>query len=86
VRGHAHTCTCESNKASTPTGRGYRWAPGGHHTDGTLFKDNRGYWVGGVELPPGPDGKRRQKRVVRKDRNECMAELRKLRAPSRPGP
>jgi integrase len=35
--------------------------------------------VGGVELPPGPNGKRRRKRVVRADRNECVAELRRLK-------
>jgi integrase len=46
--------------------------------DGTLFKNSRGYWVAGVEMPPGPDGKRRQRRIVRKDRNECLAELRRL--------
>jgi integrase len=48
--------------------------------DGTLFKDSRGYWVGGVEFPPGPNGKRRYKRVVRKDRNEAIKALRKLQA------
>jgi integrase len=48
--------------------------------DGTLFKRSDGYWVGGIELPPGPDGKRRLKRVVRKNRNDCMAALRKVRA------
>lgn len=48
--------------------------------DGTLFKDSRGYWVGGVELAPGPDGKRRYKRIVRKDRNEAAKVLRQLQA------
>jgi hypothetical protein len=48
--------------------------------DGTLFKDSRGYWVGGVEFPPGPNGKRRYKRVVRKDRNDALSALRKLQA------
>lgn len=52
-----------------------RRAPG----DGTVFKRKDGYWVGGIELPPGADGRRRMKRVVRKDRNECLAELRKIR-------
>lgn len=47
--------------------------------DGTLFKRADGYWVGGVELAPGPDGKRRFKRVVRKSRNECVNALRDLR-------
>jgi site-specific recombinase XerD len=47
--------------------------------DGTLFKRKDGYWVGGIELPPGPDGKRRYKRVVRKSRNDAIAELRKIK-------
>lgn len=49
------------------------------HGDGALFKRGDGYWVAGIQLPPGPDGKRRYKRVVRKDRNEAAAALRKLR-------
>ena len=47
---------------------------------GALFKRADGYWVGGVQLPPGPDGKRRYKRIVRKNRNEAMAALRQLKA------
>lgn len=47
--------------------------------DGTLFKRADGYWVGGVELPPGPDGKRRVKRVVSKNRNTAMQRLRELK-------
>lgn len=47
--------------------------------DGTLFKRSDGYWVGGVELPPGPDGKRRVKRVVAKNRNTVLEKLRKLK-------
>lgn len=47
--------------------------------DGTLFKRADGYWVGGVELAPGADGKRRYKRVVRKSRNECVNALRDLK-------
>lgn len=47
--------------------------------DGTLFKRADGYWVGGIELPPGADGKRRYKRVVRKSRNDAMEALRNLR-------
>lgn len=54
--------------------------------DGTLFKrKSDGYWVGGIELPAGPNGKRRMKRVVRKDRNECLAELRKIKADAAAG-
>ena len=47
--------------------------------DGTLFKRSDGYWVGGVELAPGPDGKRRFKRIVRKSRNDCADALRELK-------
>lgn len=48
--------------------------------DGTLFKRADGYWVGGVELAPGADGRRRYKRIVRRDRNDAMAALRRLKA------
>ena len=47
--------------------------------DGALFKRADGYWVGGVELAPGPDGKRRVKRIVRKSRNDAIKELRRLK-------
>lgn len=46
--------------------------------DGTLFKRGDGLWVGGVELPMGPDGKRRFKRVSSKNRNAALEKLRKL--------
>ena len=46
---------------------------------GALFKRTDGYWVGGIQLPPGPDGKRRYKRIVRKSRNDAMAALRQLK-------
>lgn len=52
-----------------------RRAPG----DGALFKRKDGYWVGGVELPPGPDGKRRQKKVVRRNRNDCLSAVREIK-------
>lgn len=48
--------------------------------DGALFKRADGYWVAGIQLPPGADGKRRYKKIVRKNRNEAAAALRKLRA------
>lgn len=48
--------------------------------DGTLFRDSRGYWVTGVELAPSADGKRRYKRIVRKDRNDAIKALRQLQA------
>jgi integrase len=47
--------------------------------DGTLFRRGDGYWVGGVELAPGFDGKRRFKRIVRKSRNDCVVALRNLK-------
>lgn len=48
--------------------------------DGTLFKRSDGLWVGGVELPPGPDGRRRMRRKSSRDRNVAAEKLRKLRA------
>lgn len=46
--------------------------------DGGLYQRADGYWVGVVELPPA-DGKRQRRRVVRRDRNAAIAELKKLR-------
>lgn len=47
--------------------------------DGTIFKrKSDGLWVGGIELQTA-DGKRRQKRVAAKTRNEVVAKLRELR-------
>jgi integrase len=48
--------------------------------DGTLYKRADGLWVGGVEMPVGPDGTRRQKRVTAKSRNAAVDKLRKLKA------
>lgn len=39
-----------------------------------------GMWIATIELPPGPDGKRRRKTVARKDRGEAQRELRRLRS------
>lgn len=50
------------------------------HGDGTLFRRADGYWVAGIELPAGANGKRRHKRIVRRNRNEAAAALRKLRS------
>lgn len=47
--------------------------------DGTLFQRADGIWVGRVELPPGPDGKRRQRQVASRDFDTAATELRKLR-------
>lgn len=43
--------------------------------EGSLFKDARGLWTVRVELPPAPDGKRRQKVIRRKDKKQAMAEM-----------
>src|SRR5699024_4864409 len=49
--------------------------------DGGLHKRKKdGMWVATIELPPGPDGKRRRKQVVRKDRGEAQLALREMRA------
>ena len=48
--------------------------------DGTLFKRKDGMWVGGVEMPAGPDGTRKMKRVTSKNRNTCIEKLRALQA------
>lgn len=47
--------------------------------DGSLFQRKDGYWIGRVELPIGPDGKRRHRSVCSKDRNTAIAKLKKLR-------
>jgi integrase len=47
--------------------------------DGGLWKDHdRGLWIGSVEIP-STDGKRRQKRVASKNRNEAIRKLKELR-------
>lgn len=48
--------------------------------DGGLWKDvRRNLWIGSVEIPSA-DGKRRQKRIASRNRNEAIAKLKKLRA------
>lgn len=47
--------------------------------EGSLFKDARGLWTVRIELPPGPDGKRRQKVIRRRDKKAAMAEMTKLK-------
>lgn len=47
--------------------------------EGSLFKDSRGLWTVRIELPAGPDGKRRQKVIRRKDKKQAMAEMAKIR-------
>ncbi|MDV7195867.1 GIY-YIG nuclease family protein [Mycolicibacterium fortuitum] len=45
-----------------------------------VFRRSDGMWTGCVELPPGDDGKRRQKRVYSTDKDEAMRKLAALRA------
>lgn len=48
--------------------------------DGALFqRSSDGVWVGRVELPPGPDGKRRRRHVTSKDRATAERKLKALR-------
>ena len=49
-------------------------------TGGLHKRKKDGMWVATLELPPGPDGKRRRKQVVRKDRGEAQRALRDLQA------
>ena len=42
---------------------------------GTLFQRGDGYWVAGVELGYGPNGKRRFKRFVRRDKDAARIAL-----------
>lgn len=47
--------------------------------DGALFQRANGLWEARVELPPGPDGKRRYRSVSSRDRNVAIDRLKKLR-------
>jgi integrase len=46
--------------------------------DGHIFKRKDGFWIGGVELPT-TDGKRRQKRVSSKSRNDWLVKVHRYR-------
>ena len=48
--------------------------------DGALYKREDGLWIGRVDVPPGPDGKRRVRSVSSKDRATAAEKLRKLQA------
>lgn len=47
--------------------------------DGAFFQRANGDWIGRVELPSGPDGKRRYRTVSSVDRNKAMEKLKQLR-------
>jgi integrase len=53
--------------------------------EGSIFQRGDGYWVGSVEVPPGPDGRRRKARVVRRYRKDVVAALDELRRQARGG-
>lgn len=53
--------------------------------DGGLFQLADGRWCGTVEMAPGPDGKRRPKRIVRKNKADAAAALREMRAANERG-
>lgn len=53
--------------------------------DGSIYKRGDGYWVGQVEGPRGPDGKRRKLRVVRARRADVVEALDDLRRHARAG-
>jgi integrase len=49
--------------------------------EGSLAKDKKtGLWTARVELPPGPDGKRRRKVIRRKDKKQAMDEMDALKS------
>lgn len=48
--------------------------------DGGLYQRADGVWIGRVELPPGPDGRRRQKTVSSRSFDIAAKNLKKLRA------
>lgn len=47
---------------------------------GSLSKRKDGMWVASIELPPGPDGKRRRKTAARKNKGDAQRELRRMRS------
>lgn len=47
--------------------------------DGGLYQRADGVWIGRVELPPGPDGRRRQKTVSSRSFDAAAKKLKKLR-------
>jgi integrase len=48
--------------------------------EGSLFKDGRGYWSAVIELPSGPDGKRRRKTIRSVDKKTVLLKLREMQA------
>ncbi|WME22096.2 hypothetical protein RBL05_11180 [Brachybacterium sp. GU-2] len=48
------------------------------HGDGSFYQDERGYWVAIVNLPKGPDGKRRRKVIRRPKKSDVVSERLKI--------
>lgn len=46
--------------------------------EGSLYKRADGMWCTSIELPPGPDGKRRRKVVCRVSKPAVLAEMRRI--------
>lgn len=46
--------------------------------DGSFYQDERGYWVAVVNLPKGPDGKRRRKIIRRQKKSDVVSERLKI--------
>lgn len=47
---------------------------------GSLSKRKDGMWVASIELPAGPDGKRRRRTAARKNKGDAQRELRRMRS------
>jgi integrase len=55
------------------------------HGEGSVYKRADGYWVGAIEAPRGPDGRRRKLRVVRRRKADVLDTLDDLRRQVRQG-
>lgn len=58
----------------------WSWKPRAGRGGGTLYRRRDGVWIGRLELPPGPDGKRRQKTVSSKNRLEARRRFEAMKA------
>ena len=47
--------------------------------ESAVYQRKDGMWCTAVQLPPGPDNKRRRKVICRKDRGEVVSEMRKIK-------
>lgn len=58
----------------------WTWKPRGPKGEGSLYRRANGLWVGRIELPPGPDGKRRYRSVSSMDRDTAQRKFDDLKA------